>query len=630
MRNIVRTFRTLALISPLLLPGVARANPGGGTVVAGTVDPLPAAGVNFDIGIHSQRAIIDWQSFSIQLGETTRFNFDGASGAVLNRVTTIDPANLSVIAGRLESNGQVILLNPNGILVTPSGLIDTRGFLGTTLALDPAAFMGGGGRFTFEGSADGSIVNQGVILARAKEGLPGGDVVLIAQTVRNDGQLSASEGLVGLAAGTKVTLYDTGDQRLVVETSAPDAEVVNGPEGVIAAVTAELKAAGGNIGALAINNQGVIRANTIVESGGRVFLRASRGTVVNSGTIEAAGSAPGTSGGRVEITGDQVLLASGSSINANGPAGGGTVLVGGDYQGANPEVQNALRTVVAPDATISASATGSGNGGKVIIWADEVTRFYGAIEALGGPLAGNGGFVETSGKDHLEAVGSVNASAPNGLGGTWLLDPRNVTIDNAASTVPADFSGASPNVFTPSVDSAVADRNTIQTSLNGGTSVQITTGATGAQAGNITVAATGSITKSAGGNATLTLDAANNIVVNAPISSSVGQLGITLNAIAGSVTVNSDLTSNGGAVNLTGATGINLNANVNAGAGAVDLNNAVVLGANTVTITGVGITFDSTINADDAANQNRTLVVQGGAGAVTFSGNVGASQALAD
>ena len=630
MRNIVRTFRTLALISPLLLPGVARANPGGGTVVAGTVDPLPAAGVNFDIGIHSQRAIIDWQSFSIQLGETTRFNFDGASGAVLNRVTTIDPANLSVIAGRLESNGQVILLNPNGILVTPTGLIDTRGFLGTTLALDPAAFMGGGGRFTFEGSADGSIVNQGVILARAKEGLPGGDVVLIAQTVRNDGQLSASEGLVGLAAGTKVTLYDTGDQRLVVETSAPDAEVVNGPEGVIAAVTAELKAAGGNIGALAINNQGVIRANTIVESGGRVFLRASRGTVVNSGTIEAAGSAPGTSGGRVEITGDQVLLASGSSINANGPAGGGTVLVGGDYQGANPEVQNALRTVVAPDATISASATGSGNGGKVIIWADEVTRFYGAIEALGGPLAGNGGFVETSGKDHLEAVGSVNASAPNGLGGTWLLDPRNVTIDNAASTVPADFSGASPNVFTPSVDSAVADRNTIQTSLNGGTSVQITTGATGAQAGNITVAATGSITKSAGGNATLTLDAANNIVVNAPISSSVGQLGITLNAIAGSVTVNSDLTSNGGAVNLTGATGINLNANVNAGAGAVDLNNAVVLGANTVTITGVGITFDSTINADDAANQNRTLVVQGGAGAVTFSGNVGASQALAD
>jgi len=602
MRPIVRTLRTFFFLLSWLTAGTVNANPNGGTVVAGTVDPLPTSGVNFDIGIHSQRAIIDWQSFSIQLGETTRFNFDSASGAVLNRVTTIDPANLSVIAGRLESNGQVILLNPNGILVTPSGVIDTRSFIGTTLALDPAAFMGGGGRFTFEGSADGSIINQGIVLAREQEGLPGGDVVLIAQTVRNDGTISAPQGLAGLAAGTKVTLYDTGDQRLVVEASAPDAEVVNGPDGVIAAVTAELKAAGGNIGALAINNEGVIRADTIVESGGRVFLRASRGTVVNSGTIEAAGTAPGTSGGRVEITGDQVLLASGSSINANGPAGGGTVLVGGDYQGANPDVPNALRTVIAPDAIVTANATSAGDGGRVIVWADEVTRFYGYIEALGGSLAGNGGFVETSGKDHLEAVGLVNASAPNGTGGIWLLDPRNVTIDNVA-TAGGAFAG-NPNVFTPTADNAIADRNTIQTSLNAGTSVQITTGSDGVQDGDITVAA--SITKSAGGNATLTLSAADDIFVNADIVATAGQLGITLTADAdasgaGAITVNNALTANGGAVSLAAATGITL------------------AGANADIATGGGI---ATFNADSDGNNTGSFTIDNAGGSVASAGGL--------
>ncbi|HAV64205.1 MAG TPA: filamentous hemagglutinin, partial [Verrucomicrobiales bacterium] len=496
MRNTLRTIRTLFFLSPWIT-GIAVANPNGGSIVAGAVDPLPAGGPLMNIGIRSDRAIIDWQSFSINQGELTRFNFDSANAAVLNRVTVMDPSNLSVIAGRLESNGRVILLNPNGILVTPTGVIDTRSFLGSTLTLDPASFMRGDSfSFTLEGSADGSIVNRGVVLAREKEGLPGGDVIMVARAVRNEGELSAPDGLVGLAAGSRVTLYDTGEQRLVVETEIDGALVENGPEAVIRATTAELKAAGGNIAALAINNEGVIRANTIVEDGGRIFLRASGGTAVNAGSLDASGK----SGGHVEVTGDQVLLAAGSSVNADGGSAGGTVLVGGDYRGLNASVPNALRTVVAPDATISARATGRGNGGRVIVWADEVNRFYGTIDVRGGDLGGNGGFVETSGRDHLEAFGLVHAGAAHGSGGTWLLDPRNVTIDNLANAGGA-FNGGTPNVFTPTADSAVASRNAIQTSLNAGTSVEVNTGSTGAQDGDITVAA--SITKSAGGNASL-------------------------------------------------------------------------------------------------------------------------------
>ena len=71
-------------------------------------------------------------------------------------------------------------------------------------------------------------------------------------------------------------------------------------------------------------------------------------------------------------------------VNVSGITGGGTVLVGGDYQGKNPEVQNAWRTYVGPDAVIRADAIQNGDGGKIIVWSDDTTRFYGLVAARGG------------------------------------------------------------------------------------------------------------------------------------------------------------------------------------------------------------------------------------------------------
>jgi hypothetical protein len=123
----------------------------------------------------------------------------------------------------------------------------------------------------------------------------------------------------------------------------------------------------------------------------------------------------------------------------------------------------------AADVRIKADAVQNGQGGTVVVWADDSTRFHGSISARGGSQGGDGGQVETSGKEFLVAAGSVNASAARGQGGVWLLDPRDVTIANAATS-----GGAyAANVFTPTADNAVADRNTIQTALNGGTNVTI-------------------------------------------------------------------------------------------------------------------------------------------------------------
>ncbi len=152
--------------------------------------------------------------------------------------------------------------------------------------------------------------------------------------------------------------------------------------------------------------------------------------------------------------------------------------------------------MLAPDAKVVADATGRGDGGRVIVWSDEYTGFYGTISARGGAAGGNGGFVETSSKDNLQALGIVDAAAPLGRAGEWLLDPANVTISGGV-TANGVYSGGSPNLFTTTANNAVANVTTLQTSLNAGTSVTINTTPGGAQAGHITLASD-AITKSAG------------------------------------------------------------------------------------------------------------------------------------
>jgi hypothetical protein len=244
-------------------------------------------------------------------------------------------------------------------------------------------------------------------------------------------------------------------------------------------------------------------------------------------------------------------------MSASGGSGGGEVLLGGDYQGKNLEVKNAQATVMGKDVVIVADATVNGDGGKIILWSDEYTGFYGELFARGGVEGGNGGFIETSSKDNLQAYGFANASAISGSAGKWLLDPRNVTVQTGGT---GTLTGG---VFTPSTDNATIAPGTITSALNEGTSVEINTGTTGGQAGDITVA--NAVATSAGAvDASLTLKAANSIIVNAAIDlSSMGGAGnISLLADAdasggGTVTLNAAVTSGTtGTVTLQGASRI--------------------------------------------------------------------------
>ena len=152
------------------------------------------------------------------------------------------------------------------------------------------------------------------------------------------------------------------------------------------------------------------------------------------------------------------------------------MLVGGDFQGKNPAVQNAQYTDFAQGASIKADATDNGDGGKVIVWADEATSALGAISAMGGANGGDGGFVEVSGKQHLQFAAKVDTSAPLGKTGTLLLDPTDITIVSGSSVPAGGFAGGTytgigtPNTigWTEIEAQLVGNNVVIQTSSGGG------------------------------------------------------------------------------------------------------------------------------------------------------------------
>src|SRR5262249_15360160 len=419
----------LALAALAWLPA-AQANPVGPQVVNGQV-AISQQGTTLNIS-NSPGAIINWQGFSIAGGETTRFIQQSSGSSVLNRVIGPDP---SVLLGTLTSNGRVFLINPSGILVGEGARIDVAGLVASTLNLNNQDFLSG--RLNFgPSSGAGAVENRGTITTPT-----GGSVYLVGSAVANSGIIDSPPGDVILAAGRSVKILDTSTPGVRVEITAGDNAAVN---------LGSIIAKSGQIGiyAATLRNAGVINADQVVRGeNGRIFLKASKGATLDAGSSI---SASGDSGGSVTVQAEQgTLLASGSIaatgvdgkggdikllgrlvgvtghavVDASGSAGGGSVLVGGDYQGASPDVQNAWRTTIGRDATIRADATVAGEGGKVVVWSDDLTRFYGSISAKGGPLGGSGGFVETSSHNVLDANGSVTAP-----GGRWLLDPSDVTI----------------------------------------------------------------------------------------------------------------------------------------------------------------------------------------------------------
>ncbi|MGD1937407.1 MAG: CHAT domain-containing protein [Cyanophyceae cyanobacterium] len=555
-----------------------------------------------------------FDTFNINTGSTATFISPEKVENIFGRVVGGQGSFINGTLSLTGSDANLFLLNPAGILFAPGAQLDVpAAFTATTatgiefdggMAWNGAtqnygALLGNPQLFQF-GVDPGSIINLGQLSV-----LPGARLSLLSGIVVNRGSLIAPGGQVVIAAvpdGQWLRLSAAGqvlslelERSPALETNESTTNASTTPSITISPLSlGELLTGAGPDVAIDIQ---VNAAGQITLSGGDLSTPANAVTVqpgdaIASGQISAA-STTGL-GGTVAITGDR-LIATAADIQATGPSGGGEVYLGGTFQGGRSQggksqggksqaptgtlpnqtpisatrLFNSETSFIDRASSIDVSALDRGNGGTAIVWADGATVFDGAIVAQGGPVGGNGGFVEVSGRERLGFTGRVNVAALQGTAGQLLLDPRDVSIEDPNIT---GFIDGNANV---------AD-GTLEKTEGGTSDLSITPTA-------IEIALlTGDVT----------IQASRNIGVNGAIATATAN-SLSLEADE-NVSVRADITLNGGNLNLQGNSD-------NVGGGAVVVENGVTLATNGGNISASGVASTNAFSTSGVNIMGSTL-----------------------
>ena len=459
----------------LALPGLmcapfAAGGPADG-VVRGGAATIAQSGTTTTITQTTDRAVIDWRSFNIAANETVTFAQPGAASAVLNRVTG---GQFSSLQGALNANGQVFLVNPNGVMIGNGATINVGSFVASTANISNTAFMrdttAAGGKYAFDelasGAATASIVNAGTITVAE-----GGMVALVAPGVRNSGVITARLGTIELASATHFTLDLFGDDliRLALGDSVAGSLVDNAGSALTSQVSAggQLTADGGRIVLLsvpaaagivneAINLSGVLQARSVgVNQLGEISLLANQGAVVLAGTADVSSAVAGVTGGSVSALGSDVHLTGTARVTANGVGGGGTVILGGTYTGAGSTVT--AQTTVDFNALVSACGTaacardgtgGAGNGGTIRLYSTGATGLAGELNMSAG-AANQAGTVEMISDAGVTSMASmariIGVTGENQLAGFTAVIGNTLDLAPTAFIDMTDIAGNTPS-----------------------------------------------------------------------------------------------------------------------------------------------------------------------------------------
>ena len=366
-------------------PITASANPVGGQVVGGQATISGEGTGQVTVSQSTNRAVVNWNDFSVNTGERTSFVQPGSSSVAFNRVTG---ANASQILGSVDANGHIILANPNGIVLGKGARIDAAGLVATTHDADTSEFMAGGSirlRQKPGSPANAGVVNEGTIAIR-----DAGVAAFVAPQVRNSGLIVANAGKVTLASGKGATVDLYGDKLVSFAVGDEVSQTITDANGVpIKALVqndGNIRASGGQIvltasAARSIVNQAVnvtgsLEADHISQSGGSIILSAGDDAgqasgVVNVGKGARLSATGGTKGGSIQVLGEHVVL-EGATLDASGKTGGGTIRIGGGKQGGEG-LARAASTAVDAATRIRADATGNGKGAQR---GDLVGRFH--------------------------------------------------------------------------------------------------------------------------------------------------------------------------------------------------------------------------------------------------------------
>src|SRR6185312_1217748 len=329
LKTLLRRTSHVGLGLSAFTPVLALANPTGGQVVAGQASITSPSSNGLVVHQGSQSAIINWQQFNIGSGEYVTFQQPSSSSVVLNRVVGGSPTS---ILGNLNANGQVFLVNTNGVFFGHGASVDAQGFLASSLDINNNDFLAKNYLFNKSGNGSATVVNQGSITAHR-----GGYVVLAGDYASNEGVISAQSGHVVLAAGAKSTLTLQGNGLVSYVVNGATLSSLAG-----AANAGQLLADGGTVimtadmanalKATVVNNTGLVEARSINKNNGDIFLTATGGNIVNAGTLNAQAMLAGQAGGNIVLKGDGVTnLTDTSKIVATGMgANGGHVELSGN------------------------------------------------------------------------------------------------------------------------------------------------------------------------------------------------------------------------------------------------------------------------------------------------------------
>lgn len=417
--------------SSLVAQAITAAEDGTGTVVTQTDN-------TFDITGGTQAGSNLFHSFE-QLGlDANQVANILSNPNITNILGRVGGGDASVINGLLQvtgGNSNLYLMNPAGIVFGPNAQVITPGSFAASTAdaiqigdewfnamgsNEYGELVGEPSGYAFAGGDPGAVINAGNLSA-------GESVTLLGGVVVNTGTVETPGGTINISAvpGENLVSITQGGNLLSIALPTEARSGLNGASQGLAAesISALLSGAGmgGSLGVVV--EDGVTK---LVSTG--MPIPTSAGTAIVAGTLDVADDSANGMGGAIDVLGERVALLD-AMLQASGTNGGGTVRVGGDYRGQGP-VANARETFVSRDSTIDANAIVNGDGGRVIVWADDNTSFSGGVSASGGSISGNGGFVEISGKEDLLFSGNVDLSANRGSLGTLLLDPTDVSISS--------------------------------------------------------------------------------------------------------------------------------------------------------------------------------------------------------
>ena len=425
------TFASAQEIKPSTLPTA-------GIVKSGSAD-ITQNNNTMNINQSSGNAIISWNTFNIGSNATVNFNQPSSTSNTLNRVRTNDATR---IYGNLNANGNIFFINPNGVLFGNGARVNVEGLVATTMNLANNDFNQQNYNFNSLTNSTSSVINYGKINSNY--------VALISTNVKNKGDINTKSDLA-LVSGDNAKLAISSDGKLSIKITESTLQNLIENEGSLKSENGQVLIKSSAAKSLVeatiksssqkkklISKNGVIKlvSNTGTIEGKSIKIDAGKnGRVINSGNLDV--SSDNSKAGKIEITGKEISIHSGSNVLAKGAKGGGEILIGGDWQGKG-SMQQATYTTVEKDTLIDASSTKTGDGGKIVVWSDikdknSVTKVDGTLKAKS--VDGTGGKIETSGAALNTDGIKVDASSQKGKGGLWLIDPYDYTINQAQADI---------------------------------------------------------------------------------------------------------------------------------------------------------------------------------------------------